>query len=136
MVKNLYLYCMSDNGCRIGTRNVRNNRKFFSNLDDRTIKLMAKPGFKPFSEYQYNVGSKTLFNPVFINTARSYFLLCLGYILLIDIPYLIKVEKTFAAWYKMNMNDIVSLFLTVISDSLISKARFARVDGIHRRRCL
>ena len=41
----------NDNGCRIGSRNVRNNKSlFFPNLDDRTIKLMEKPGFKPFSK--------------------------------------------------------------------------------------
>ena len=35
----------------IGSQNVRNNKKlFFRNLDDRTIKLMEKPGFKPFDE--------------------------------------------------------------------------------------
>ena len=34
-----FLYVF-DNGCRIGSRNFRNNKTFFSNLDDRTIKLI------------------------------------------------------------------------------------------------
>ena len=30
-------------------------RLFFPNLDDRTIKLMEKPGFKPFSELNMTI---------------------------------------------------------------------------------